>query len=159
MKGWMLIAGAGVVIVIAAALYWFQPQALVIDKKVDEAVPTAEADRGTDSDVEEPEAISEGEFRPLAHEVSGRVVLLQAGDRRFVRFEDFEVENGPDLRVYASEATGDDPGEAFVDLGALKGNVGAQNYELPASLDPSSVNTVFVWCRRFSVGFAVAEMS
>jgi hypothetical protein len=79
-----------------------------------------------------------------------------------VRFEDFEVENGPDLRVYLSRADADAPQRElagdFVDLGDLKGNIGDQNYLVPGSVDLTRYRSAVVWCRRFSVGFAVAPL-
>jgi electron transfer DM13 len=43
-------------------------------------------------------------------------------------------------------------------LGALKSNVGYQNYRIPDGLDLARVRTAVVWCRRFKVGFAVATV-
>ncbi len=71
-----------------------------------------------------------------------------------MRFEDdFSTDNGPDLHavVYV--------GDERVDLGALKGNIGAQNYELPSEVDPASVTTVAVWCKRFDATFTEAAVS
>ena len=71
------------------------------------------------------------------------------------------MENGPDLRVYLSEARAeaeDDLADQFLDLGALKGNIGDQNYALPEGTDVSDYKSAVVWCRRFSVGFAVAPV-
>jgi hypothetical protein len=46
----------------------------------------------------------------------------------------------------------------FVDLGPLKGNLGSSNYEIPREVDLSEYRSAVVWCRRFSVGFAVAPL-
>lgn len=155
---------------IAAALYWFEPQALVIDDRVDEALPGVEAETEneeastSDSKGSKPEiaTLSRSKFRELAHSASGTARLLKSGDGSlFIRFEDFEVENGPDLRVYLSAApatAGSGFDENFVDLGELKGNVGNQNYRIPAGTSVEGFKSVVVWCRRFSVGFAVAPL-
>ena len=70
----------------------------------------------------------------------------------------FEVDNGPDLRVYLvpGRVRGEDDVEDFVDLGALKGNKGDQQYTLPAGVDPARYGSVVIWCRAFSVAFAAA---
>jgi len=34
---------------------------------------------------------------------------------------------------------------------------GAFNYELPSSIDPSTIKSVLIWCKQFSVVFAIAE--
>lgn len=167
----LIIAGVGAAAVaVVAALYWFQPQALVIDDRVDEGLPGTEAVTGTEDDStpnskhSSPEitTLSGSKFRELAHSARGTAQLLKTGDGSlFVRFEDFEVENGPDLRVYLSAA----PATAsfgfdkdFLDLGALKGNVGSQNYRIPVDTPVERFKSVVVWCRRFSVGFAVAPL-
>ena len=172
MKRLVLWGGVIVVVVTAVVLVWFQPQKLVMDDTVDEAVPGTEqaaedpADgensgaEGSDGEAKAPEKLATGTFANLEHEVSGRAVVLETGDgTRYLRFEEFEVENGPDLRVYLSAAPGDGTyADDFVDLGALKGNIGDQNYEIPGSVDLDSHNNAVIWCRRFSVGFAVAEL-
>jgi hypothetical protein len=93
------------------------------------------------------------------------VVLEAPSGRRFLRFEGFETSNGPDLVVYlsAKEPAGPDDwhgyDQDFVDLGALKGNVGSQNYEIPEGTDLDRYSTAVVWCRRFTVGFAAAPLA
>jgi len=56
--------------------------------------------------------------------------------------------------VYLRAANGD-----FVNLGELKGNLGDQNYEIPAGVDLAEFNTVEIWCERFSVGFGSAVLA
>jgi electron transfer DM13 len=48
--------------------------------------------------------------------------------------------------------------EEFRDLGALKGNKGDQQYDLPQGLDLDRYSTVVIWCRAFSVNFARAVL-
>lgn len=167
--------GVGVLVVgvvVAFGLVYFEPQKLFLDDRVDEALPgsAARADPGDDPDEEtangaEVSTLLEGEFRPLDHSVSGTARILEVEDGKlFLRFEDFEVQNGPDLKVYLSAAPADSQDDSafardFVDLGTLKGNVGNQNYQLPKDLDLEKYRSAVVWCRRFSVGFAVAGLS
>ena len=167
---WILAVIAAVAI--AVVLVWFQPQKLLMDDSIDEPIPGAAAGAGEDgSDVEvasgdkdsgpseEPKELATGNWTNLAHEVSGKARILEVPDgTRYLRFEDFEVENGPDLRVYLSDASDGSYDTTFVDLGALKGNVGDQNYEIPDDIDIAAYDSAVIWCRRFSVGFAVAEM-
>jgi len=89
------------------------------------------------------------------YDAEGSVKLVEdASGKRFVRFEDnFKSDNGPDLIVYIG--TADNRGTS---LGALKGNIGAQNYELPDDLDLSTVDTVRVFCRSFNADFAIATL-
>ncbi|MBW3604379.1 MAG: DM13 domain-containing protein [Actinobacteria bacterium] len=47
----------------------------------------------------------------------------------------------------------------FIDLGALKGNVGDQQYEIPDDVDIETLSTAVVWCRAFSIGFTSAALT
>ena len=93
---------------------------------------------------------------------SGSAVIYELADgQRVLRFEDFEVTNGPDLFVYLSGHPAPLSGEelhtdAVFELARLKGNVGNQNYELPADLDLSAFQSVVIYCKRFSVVFSMA---
>jgi hypothetical protein len=144
-------------------LLYFEPQALFVDDKGDEALPTATAQQsGTDSRAGAPQRLARGPFRGLAHDASGTAVLIEAGGTRYLRFEDLDVSNGPDLKVYLSPAPSSSEEGAFddriVNLGDLKGNIGNQNYEIPADVDLDRIRSAVVWCERFGVGFAVAPL-
>ena len=105
----------------------------------------------------EPVVEASGEFRGLGrYDVSGDAIVLGNGTgQRFLRFENFDSNNGPDLNVYLVNP--DDPDD-FVDLGDLKGNIGDQNYEIPPEVDLDRYSQVAIWCVRFSVGFGVADL-
>lgn len=162
--------------VLVFGIIWFEPQKLFIEERVDEALPGAATAAGnmagansqmsemaTPADPAEPRIVAEGEFMSLEHESDGRALVVETTDgTRFLRFEDFSTSNGPDLVVYlsAKPASEDWYGydEDFVDLGELKGNVGNQNYEIPDGVDLDRYQSAVVWCRRFTVGFAVASL-
>ena len=108
----------------------------------------------------------EGMFGARSHPGEGVAKVLNDGtEQRFLRFEEFATDNGPDLNVYLTTANADaDAGDfgasgQFVDLGDLKGNVGEQNYEIPADVDLNEFNTVVIWCVRFGVAFAAADLA
>lgn len=176
-------AAIAAVVVVAGgfALYWFAPWNLVVDRTVDEALPSATAptdegastptaSTGDDTATADPDedasvtTLSRGRFASLEHETRGTALVVELADgSRFVRLEDLDTSNGPDLRVMLSSV---EPQEdwyvyddgALLDLGALKGNVGSSNYEIPDDVDPSEFRSIVVWCRRFSVGFGVAPV-
>ncbi|MGE5211021.1 MAG: DM13 domain-containing protein [Acidobacteriota bacterium] len=133
---------------------------------IEPATPTP-ADEPVVTDAPAPEIVTlaEGEFVPLGrYSGEGTAVVLNDGsDQRFLRFENFSTDNGPDLRVYltASGADGDSGAfdDDFVDLGVLKGNIGDQNYEIPPAVDLSVYDTVVVWCVRFSTPFTAADLA
>lgn len=114
---------------------------------------------GTDSDgAAAPEVVTEfvGTFQSDAHPTSGTATVLGNGTgQRFLRFEDFETDNGPDLNVYLVNSSTGDVSD-YVDLGDLKGNIGSQNYEIPADVDLTVYDQVVIWCVRFGVGFGDA---
>lgn len=109
--------------------------------------------------------VVEGQFVDRSHPGSGTAkVITDGSDQRFLRFEDFETDNGPDLFVYLTTAAADAPADdfgadgQFVNLGRLKGNVGPQNYEIPVDVDLTAFDTVVVWCDRFSAAFTAADL-
>ena len=104
-----------------------------------------------------------GSFGPRSHPAEGTAVVLTDGTQTFLRFDDdFATDNGPDLNVYlhtaAPDASVGDLVADFIDLGDLKGNIGAQNYVVPDGIDLDRYNTVSVWCVRFRVVFGTAEL-
>ncbi len=89
------------------------------------------------------------------YEIVGRADVLNDGsEQRFLRFEEFSSDNGPDLKVYLRADNSD-----FVSLGELKGNIGAQNYEIPVDVDLSVFSEVQIWCERFGVNFGSAFLT
>ena len=96
-----------------------------------------------------------GSFEGLAfHNAVGTAKLIKTGDSYYVRFEDdFRVTNGPYLVVNLGK---DGKRDGDAELGRLKGNVGSQNYKIPAGLDISAYNEVWIWCKAFSVPFGKA---
>ena len=111
-----------------------------------------------------PVLLSENTLIDVAHGGSGTVLVLELEDgRRVLRFENLDVLNGPDLVVILSDRSlsgADDytDGEYLI-LGELKGNIGNQNYEIPADIDLSEWMTAAIWCRRFNTTFNVASIT
>jgi hypothetical protein len=176
-KRWVLVVGGvGAVVVVAIILIWYQPQTLLINRDIDDALPEAapaeavaepSGETGETAETAAPAAAPEerrGDFSSLSHPTTGTARLVTTADGVHVlRFEDLDTDNGPDLRVYLSTAPADGADDAFdddfVDLGMLKGNRGNQNYEIPADVDVSRFSSAVIWCRRFAVGFGVAPLT
>lgn len=146
-----LIVAAG------AAWYAFRPERLFINQKVNEQFPTASA--ATTSQ------LATGEFHSGAHETKGMAAVFQLPDgKKTLRLTNFSTSNGPDVHVYLVAAPDVKDNEAvtkagFLDLGSLKGNIGDQNYELPANADLAKYRSVTIWCKRFSVNFGTASLN
>ena len=83
-----------------------------------------------------------------------KVVALDDGTS-VLRLENFKATNGPDLYVYLAT---DKSASDIVNLGRLKGNIGNQNYPIPAGTDITKYNTALIWCRAFSVIFGSAQL-
>jgi hypothetical protein len=166
---WPLAIGYGVV-AIAAAVLVVAPT--LFDKKVDEQIvtgapasstPAKSRPEGDSQPTRAPKGnvqIASGRFSSIAHGGTGKaaVVELPSGARK-VTLSDFETDAGPDLRLYVSTGNpaNGELGE-FRDLGALKGNVGNQQYDLSKDVNLERYSTVVVWCRAFSVAFTSAPL-
>lgn len=171
----LALAGVG-------AWWAFRPERLFIVRTVDEPAPTASptvtpTSQAPSADAwrvravralavaDAPGTIAEGRFHSNAHETRGTATILDLGKgRRVLRLTDFSTSNGPDVRVIlvaASDVT-DDATVAkagSVELGALKGTRGNQNYEIPASVDLAKYRSVTIWCNRFRVNFGTAPLA
>ena len=90
------------------------------------------------------------------HNAEGVAKIIQLADGTdILRLENFKTTNGPDLYVYLST---DKTNADIVNLGRLKGNIGNQNYLIPAGTDITKYNTALIWCRAFSVIFGSAQL-
>ena len=82
-----------------------------------------------------------------------------------LRLTNFKTSNGPDVHVILVAAKDADDDANFlksntprVELGALKGNEGDQNYAIPAGTDLSKFQTVSIYCERFDANFGAAPL-
>ena len=116
--------------------------------------------QGQDSKV-----LAKGEFHNAEKAGKGTATVYQLADgKRVLRLSDFETDNGPDLhvRLIAADDARDTASVAkpdYVEVAKLKGNKGAQNYELPGTVDLGKYRVVSIWCNRFSVNFAAAPLT
>ena len=114
----------------------------------------------------QPVKLKSGQFRDQDrfHKGSGKATIYRlAGGSRLLRLEDFNVTNGPDLRVILTRAqdpeqAGEVTGPGHLELSKLKGNMGNQNYPIPDNADVSSFNSVVIFCKPFKVIFSVATL-
>jgi Electron transfer DM13 len=171
----VLLPVAAVLVVVA--LLVLEPWKLVVDRRVDEPLPTvlavavpvdpgAAAAPGAVPDPS-PVVIARGRLVSHEHASSGEAVVLRLADgSRVLRLQDLDTSDGPRLRVWLSAAPvlegsagwyvfADAP---HLDLGDLKGNVGNSNYPLPADADLTALPSVTIWCARFSVSFAATAL-
>lgn len=168
-------------IVVAVGMYLFQPWRIFTSSTVTEAIPTgaptASLSPGTPAPTATageppaaaavPRELATGQLISHEHASSGTVRILELPDgSRILRLEGLDTSDGPDLHVWLTDApviegiagwhVFDDG--AYLDLGSLKANKGDQNYEIPASAMLDDYSSVSIWCARFTVSFAAAEL-
>jgi len=177
---WFVVAGAACVIVArhsrplrfpvlaaylvtAALVGGYLGLSTLRDRVVDERVVMAAAPSAVEpaSGSAEPRNVqlAVGRFRSHEHETNGTANVVRLADaRRFLTLTSFATSAGPDLRVRLVPGdTSDGDASGSIDLGALKGNRGDQQYELPRR-GALAGRTVVIWCRAFSAPFGSAPL-
>jgi len=133
--------------------------AIMPDKVMAEPMPPQ--DKPTNVD---PVVVLQGQFKDADsfHKGSGRAAIYQLPDGSHVlRLEEFSVTNGPDLRVllagHPAPTSSAELGD-YLELGPLKGNMGNQNYAIPANTDLSQFKSIVIYCKPFHVVFSTATL-
>lgn len=141
----------GAALVTAAVAGGYLLYASSVDRVVREQVAVAASSGNV--------AVGRGAFESAGHETTGTATLLRLAEGGTVlTLTELDTDPGPDLRVYLVTGGPDELGDV-VDLGALKGNRGDQQYDVPASVDTDRHRTVVIWCRAFSVAFGSARLA
>ena len=147
----------GVAVILAIALWAaFRPERLFVNATVNETMPAGVATETV---------LASGSFHSVAHGTKGTASIYQLADgKHILRLANFETSNGPDVHVYlvaANDASNSETVEkaGFLELGSLKGNIGNQNYDIPADVDFEKYHAVTIWCKRFSVNFGTAPLN
>ena len=167
---WM---GIIAVAVVGVGWYLFRPERLWVNQRVNESLPVATSTSGFATGAaqagtmpaSEDKALLEGQFHSGSHETHGTATLYRLQDgQRVLRFTNFETSNGPDVQVLLVQAADAKDNSTvtrsgYVRLAALKGNVGDQNYAVPAEADLAKYRAVTIWCRRFGVNFGTAPLT
>lgn len=103
------------------------------------------------------------------HTVEGTVSLVRDEEGLYLRFEDYEQTQGPDVYVYVtpaesptSQSAVSDGRKVRIDGGGDGGEStkeGTFTQRLPEGVDASEVNGVAVWCDQFATPFGSATLS
>jgi hypothetical protein len=141
----------------------FQPWKLFIDSTADEQFKGVNSVQEIVNNEQAPEAgglkiLKMGDFIANDHETTGKAFVVQENGTNTIRLESFQTDNGPDLKLVVTAGEVGDSDEYTV-IDKLKGNVGNQNYELPANISPESVRSVVIWCKRFNIDFGSAVIN
>ena len=98
-----------------------------------------------------------GTFTGLSnHITTGGVEVVQTATGWEIHLKDnFTFDGAPAPRVgFGRNGKFVDP----TDFEPLRSNAGAQVYKVPAGIDPSAFDEVYIWCRKFSVPLGVAKI-
>ncbi|MCX5406584.1 DM13 domain-containing protein [Streptomyces sp. NBC_00335] len=170
-------------LVLGVGLYWFQPWKLWQDATVHESLPAASPSTAAPGPTRSPttpatatapsapagpQTLAQGTLISHEHTTTGTAKIIRLPDgSRTLRLENLDTSNGPDLRVWLTDAPVKE-GEAgwsvfddgkYVSLGKLKGNKGDQNYEIPTDVNLADYGSVTIWCDRFDVSFGAAALA
>src|SRR5215470_17967617 len=123
MKKWIKVAIPIAAVAVLTAWYAFRPERLVVNQRVDEAMPTAPGASTV-------QPLESGQFYSILHPTEGTATIYQMGDgSRLLRLTSCRTSNCPDVHVY--KVADDDAKDAttmkqtsFDDLGVIKGNIG-----------------------------------
>lgn len=169
---WLLLAGAVSVLlarrrrslavpvligyaIAAVGIGGFLGYTSMVDQVVNEdvVVATDTSDSGLNT------LIADGAFVADAHPTEGTASVIRTDDGLVATLTDFSTDPGPDLKVYLVPEGADV--EDGVDLGALKGNKGDQQYVVPGSVKAADIagGSLVIWCRAFTVSFGSAALS
>jgi len=166
MKNFLLV----VFVVIMFFILWYFVSPLFLNKEVNDTAPSISQGSYNIPDVVMSDDIpdvkkdfyilAQGEFRDAdsSHKGSGTVLVYDG----LLRFEDFTVTNGPDLRVllvkHPNPQSVNDIEAGYVELAKLKGNIGNQNYDIPSDINWMDYSSVVIYCKPFRVIFSIASL-
>lgn len=142
---------------VAGNAFFYLAGPIWLDVEVSEDLAAGRAER----------SVATGSFTGADAIHQGRGTATVYADRagnQLLRFTEFDVTNGPDLRLWLvahDNASNTDAvlASEHISLGRLKGNIGDQNYTLPAGIDLTKYRTVAVWCKQFDVLVASAVLT
>ena len=125
----------------------------VFSCSVEENTPTTPT--VDDFDTANATLIKQGTLMGVGHTASGVASIYEYQAKLVVHLNPFSSQNGPDLKVYLSK---DANASEYIRLGVLKSTMGKQSYEVPGAVTIADYKYVHIWCEKYSVVFAIAEM-
>ena len=108
--------------------------------------------------------VASGTFHKVDGRADGTVALFHNADGTFtITFEDFAIASAANTHVIlvtAKDVTKDSDVDkaALVDLGALKGTSGMQDFAVPASADAMTYHTLVLWDTEMAHAIAAAPL-
>ena len=106
-------------------------------------------------DVSQATLIKTGMLEGINHTASGTASIYERDGKHTVVLDPYSSQSGPDLKIYLSK---DADASSYLRLGNLKSTMGKQSYEIPAGTNIDDYDFVHVWCEKYTVVFARAEV-
>ena len=111
-----------------------------------------------------------GAFVSAEHPTQGTARLFSTPTGTVLEFDgDFQTDDGPDLVVVlhtAADVVGSTIPPAhplqegnYVTIAPLQSIQGVQRYAIPDTVDPSTYQSVAIWCQRFNATFGAAPLN
>jgi hypothetical protein len=136
---------APVLVILLATCFACAPEDAVPNEPIDENFDTSMAT-----------LLRGGTIVGVNHTASGTASVYKSGVVHVVVLDPYDSQDGPDLKVYLSK---DANGSQYVNLGQLKSTMGKQVYNIPTGVNVDEYKFVLVWCEKFSVLFARAQLN
>lgn len=148
----LLYVIAVVVVVLVVWFMYFTISPLFRSVTLDETLPQSDVGGVPREQIE---LITAQIIDTPGHPASGIVRVVDVDNTKYLRYENFETINGPDLYVYLAK---DLEATEYVNLGVLKATEGNINYEIPEEVEITDWPYVLVWCELFGVLFNYADL-
>ena len=100
-----------------------------------------------------------GEFEEVNYKVKGGFEIYTKDGKNFLRINNLDIINGPDLRLTLSNKKSIKRGDDFKVIAPLKSNKGSFNVEIPKDINIDEYSHLQIHCYLFSKTFASAQIS
>ena len=109
------------------------------------------------SSLQSAQVLRAGTFKGVSnYRAQGEIQIVKAGGvTKIILPQNFSVSGVPDPKL----GFGNNGYKAGTLFAKLSRNSGTQEYLVPANVDLSKFNEVWIWCERFSVAIAVARLN
>ena len=94
-----------------------------------------------------------GKFKGVNNHIATGTVEIAGGKVHLLA--DFTFDGAPDPKI----AFGRNGYDASTLMGKLVSNNGKSSYTIPAGIDHSDYNEVWIWCEKFNVALGVAKLA
>lgn len=176
-----LIAGGGFVL----EKYFLPEQAQEVNEELPGEQKTLSQPQTESQDTEETRRKNEEESNPsnqnvktlksgtftgkTGHTVKGTAKIVETEKEKYLRFEDYEQTQGPDVFVYLTPSTDPTTNQEInegvkirIDGGPDGGEItkeGNFNQKIPDDIDVDNYNGIGIWCDAFSTPFGTANLN